>query len=79
MKIVIIILNNCCSDIADIGCHPTSSFSPIVSLTPTYTLGKTKFCWIVCHLKIILLLFIFIIKYYISRILVKSNIILLLV
>ena len=35
-------MNDCCSDIADIGCHPVSSFSPIVSLTPTHTLGKTK-------------------------------------
>ena len=30
--------NDCCSDIADIGCpHPTLSSSPIVSLTPTDT------------------------------------------
>ena len=36
------ILNNCCNDIADIGCHPTSSSSPTVSHTPTDTLGKTK-------------------------------------
>ena len=35
------ILNNCCSDIADIGCYPTSS-SSTVSLTITDTLGKTK-------------------------------------
>ena len=34
--------NDCCSDIADIGCHSASSSSPIVSLTPTDTLGKTK-------------------------------------
>ena len=35
-------LNDCCSDIADIGCHPASFYSPIVSPTPTYTPGKTK-------------------------------------
>ena len=29
--------NDCCSDIADIGCHPVFSSSPIVSLTPTPT------------------------------------------
>ena len=34
--------NDCCSDIADIGCYPASSSSPIVSPTPTDTLGKTK-------------------------------------
>ena len=34
-------LNDCCSDIADIGCHPASS-SPIYSPTPTDTLGKIK-------------------------------------
>ena len=33
--------NDCCSDIADIGCHPPSS-STIVSPTPTDILGKTK-------------------------------------
>ena len=34
---------DCCSDIADIGCHPaSSSYSSIVSPTPTDTLGKTK-------------------------------------
>ena len=32
-------LNDCCSDIADIGCHPAFS-SPIVSSTPTDTPGK---------------------------------------
>ena len=32
--------NDCCSDIADIGCHRTSSSSPIVSPTPTNTHGK---------------------------------------
>ena len=35
------IINDCCSDIADIGCHPTTSSSPIVSPTPIDTLGKT--------------------------------------
>ena len=34
--------NDCCSDIADIGCYPAYSFFPIVSPTPTDTLGKTK-------------------------------------
>ena len=34
--------NDCCSDIADIGCHPVSSSSPIISLTTTDILGKTK-------------------------------------
>ena len=34
-------VNDCCSDIADIGCHPAST-SPIVSPTPTHTLGRTK-------------------------------------
>ena len=33
-------LNDCCSDIADIGCHPPSSSSTIVSPTPTAILGK---------------------------------------
>ena len=33
------ILNDCCSDVADIGCHPTSS---TVSLSLFHTLGKTK-------------------------------------
>ena len=33
--------NDCCSDIGDIGCHPASS-TPIVSPTPTVTLGKKK-------------------------------------
>ena len=36
------ILNNCCSDIADIGCYPASSSSPIFSPSTTDTLGKTK-------------------------------------
>ena len=37
------IWNDCCSDIADIGCHhPVSTSSPIVSLTSTDKLGKTK-------------------------------------
>ena len=35
-------VNDCCSDIADIGCHPVSYTSSIVSPTPTDTLGKTK-------------------------------------
>ena len=34
-------MNDCCSDIADIGCHPASS-SPIVSTTTIETLSKTK-------------------------------------
>ena len=34
--------NDCCSDIADIGCYPASSSYPIVSPTPTDTLGKTN-------------------------------------
>ena len=34
------ITNDCCSDIADIGCHPASSSSPIVAPTPTDKLGK---------------------------------------
>ena len=37
-----LIFNNCCNDIADIGCHPSSSSSPTVSSTITDTLGKTK-------------------------------------
>ena len=36
------ISNDCCNDIADIGCHPAFSLSPTVSHTPTDTLGKTK-------------------------------------
>ena len=36
------ILNDCCSDIADIGCHPASPPSPIFSPTITDTLGKIK-------------------------------------
>ena len=35
-------VNNCCDDVADIGCHPDYSSSPMVSPTPTDTLGKTK-------------------------------------
>ena len=27
--------NDCCSDIADIGCHPASIYSPIASPTPS--------------------------------------------
>ena len=34
--------NDCCSDITDIGCYPTTSSFPIVSPTPTDTLGKMK-------------------------------------
>ena len=34
------IFNDCCNDIADIGCHPTTS--PTVSPTITDILGKTK-------------------------------------
>ena len=34
--------NDCCSDIADIGCHSASTSSSIVSPTPTDTLGKIK-------------------------------------
>ena len=34
--------NDCCDDIDDIDCYPVSSSSPIVSPTPTDTLGKTK-------------------------------------
>ena len=33
--------NDCCSDIADIGCHPSVS-GPIVSTTTIETLSKTK-------------------------------------
>ena len=33
--------NDCCSDIADIGCHPAFS-APIVSTTTIETLSKTK-------------------------------------
>ena len=36
------ISNNCCSDIADIGCHPTFSSSPTVLHTPTFTPGMIK-------------------------------------
>ena len=35
-------LNDCCSDIVDIGCSPASLSSSIVSPTPTNTLGKRK-------------------------------------
>ena len=35
-------LNDCCIDIADIGCHPASSSSSIVSPIQTDVLGKTK-------------------------------------
>ena len=38
--------NDCCSDIANISCYPDSSSSPIVSITPTDTLGMTNFFWI---------------------------------
>ena len=40
--------NDCCSDIADIGCYPVSPPSPIFISTSTDTLGKTKFL-IPCH------------------------------
>ena len=43
--------NDCCSDIDDIGCHHPASSSLIVSLTPTDTLGKTKYSWIAYHLR----------------------------
>ena len=33
-------LNDCCSDIADIGCHPVNPPSP--TPTPTDTAGKIK-------------------------------------
>ena len=36
------IWNDCCNDIADIGCHPASSSSPTVSHTSTDTLGNSK-------------------------------------
>ena len=36
------IFKTCCSDIANIGCHPASPFSPTVSLTGTDTPGMTK-------------------------------------
>ena len=36
------IFKTCCSDIADIGCYPASSFSPTFLPTTTDTLGKTK-------------------------------------
>ena len=36
------IMNNCCSDIADIGCYPASPSSPTILPTTTDTLGKTK-------------------------------------
>ena len=35
--------NDCCDDIADIGCYPVSPPSPIFISTPTHTLGKTNF------------------------------------
>ena len=34
--------DDCCNDVTDIGCHPDYSSSPMVSPTPTNTLGKTK-------------------------------------
>ena len=36
------IFNDCCNDIANIGCHSASSSSSTVSLSPINTLGKTK-------------------------------------
>ena len=44
-------INDCCSDIADIGCHPDSSSSPTVLLTSSNTLGKKKIFLTTCHLK----------------------------
>ena len=35
-------MNDCCNDIADIGCYPTSLSSPTVSPIPTNAFGKTK-------------------------------------
>ena len=35
-------MNNCCSDVVDIDCYPNFLASPIVSRTPTDSLGKTK-------------------------------------
>ena len=44
--------NDCCSDIADIGCHhPDSSSSRAVLFTSTDTVGMTKFFLTTCHLK----------------------------
>ena len=34
--------NDCCNDIADIGCYPTTFSSPIVFPTPTDILSKTN-------------------------------------
>ena len=36
------IFKTCCSDIADIGCHPASPSYPTFLPTTTDTLGKTK-------------------------------------
>ena len=36
------IFNSCCNDIANIGCHRTSSLSPTVSSTLTDTLSKNN-------------------------------------
>ena len=67
--------NDCCSDIADIGCHLALFSSPIVLPTPTDTFGRTKFIWITCLPFLInLIIFTFIIKYYYSHILLQSNI-----
>ena len=53
---------DCCSDIADIGCHhPDSSFSPTTLLTSTNTLGKKKIFLTTCHLKATMFSFIIII------------------
>ena len=35
-------MNDCCNDVADIGCHSASSSSPIVLTTTIETLSKTK-------------------------------------
>ena len=57
-------VNDCCSDIADIGCHPASSSSLIVSLTPTHTLGKINSLDYM-PFQYSFTLFIFITKYYV--------------
>ena len=36
------IWNDCCNDIANIGCHPASYPPPTLSLTQSDKLGKTK-------------------------------------
>ena len=44
--------NDCCSDIADIGCYPAFSSSPMVTPTATDLLGKIECFWIACNLKL---------------------------